>query len=267
MGMPFAHATHTRALQSARMGGLLSALRHRAGQAHSGAGAVLPAGPYVVDSEQPPLSSGDAETVNRFHDLYYQRWVKGADTINLSWFGHRVWKCPLDLWIYQELLVRTRPDFVVEAGTDVGGSALYIATLLDLMGHGRVITIDTTHQTGRPVHPRIEYVLGSSVDPAIVRQVSDAVSGRRAMLILDSDHREGHVYSELVAWAHLVHVGDYMIVEDTNVNGHPTWPSFGPGPMEAVNRFLAEREDFQIDRRCERFLMTLNPRGYLRRVA
>jgi cephalosporin hydroxylase len=67
------------------------------------------------------------------------------------------------------------------------------------------------------------------------------------------------------AYSPLVHLGDYMIVEDTNVNGHPAWPDFGPGPMEAVNRFLSARRDFEIDERCERFMMTLNPRGYLRR--
>ena len=60
--------------------------------------------------------------------------------------------------------------------------------------------------------------------------------------------------------------GDYLIVEDTNVNGHPTYEEFGPGPMEAVRRFLGENSDFEVDRRCERFLMTLNPNGYLKRV-
>jgi cephalosporin hydroxylase len=69
----------------------------------------------------------------------------------------------------------------------------------------------------------------------------------------------------MVAYSPLVHPGDYLIVEDTNVNGHPTYPEFGPGPMEAVDRFLAESDGFAIDVRCERFLMTLNPRGYLKR--
>jgi cephalosporin hydroxylase len=220
----------------------------------------------VVDRDQAGLSPADAEAVDRFHHLYYQRWVEQADTLNLSWFGYRLLECPMDLWIYQELLVRTRPDFVVEAGTLSGGSALYLATILDQMGHGQVITIDTLAQPDRPVHPRIEYVLGSSVDPSLAGRVQETVAGRRTMVILDSDHTEAHVHAEMTAYSPLVHLGDYMIVEDTNVNGHPAWPGFGPGPMEAVNRFLSERQDFAVDARCERFLMTLNPRGYLRRV-
>jgi cephalosporin hydroxylase len=85
------------------------------------------------------------------------------------------------------------------------------------------------------------------------------------MVILDSDHRAGHVYDELIAYSPLVQLGDYLIVEDTNLNGHPVYADFGPGPTEAVDKFLAEHDSFCVDTGCERFLMTLNPGGYLRR--
>jgi cephalosporin hydroxylase len=92
------------------------------------------------------------------------------------------------------------------------------------------------------------------------------VAGRRAFVILDSDHRVDHVHAELLAYAPLVQVGDYLVVEDTNVNGHPTYPAYGPGPMEALERFLRETDEFEVDTVAERFMMTLNPRGYLRRA-
>jgi cephalosporin hydroxylase len=226
---------------------------------------MVGSGTYFIDRDQPPLSAEEADVVRRFHDLYYRRWSAGADTINLSWFGHQLLKCPLDLWIYQELLERTRPDFVVETGTYQGGSALYFATIMDHLGHGSVITVDTTVQPNRPEHARITYLTGSSVDETTVQHVRDAVGNKRAMVVLDSDHRAAHVFDEMIAYSRIVQPGDYLIVEDTNVNGHPTWEDFGPGPMEAVDRFLAQTEAFAIDRRCERFLMTLCPRGYLRR--
>lgn len=224
-----------------------------------------PIGPYFPDRDQPRLSFGDARTVRRFHELYYDRWPAGADTINLSWFGYHLLKCPLDLWIYQELVVRNRPDFVIETGTFAGGSALYFAMLFDHLEHGQVITIDIEHRDERPIHPRITYITGSSVDQQIFTRVREEVGARRAMVVLDSDHRADHVYHELLAYSPLVKSGDYLIVEDTNVNKHPVAPGFGPGPMEAVERFLSENDKFAIDERCERFLMTLQPRGYLRR--
>ncbi|MEA2898709.1 MAG: hypothetical protein QOJ84_4324 [Bradyrhizobium sp.] len=226
----------------------------------------LPIGSFFPDRDQPPLSSEEREIVNRFHDLYYRRWLTlHADTKNVSWFGYRMIKCPLDLWLYQELIVRTRPDVVVETGTCFGGSAFYLASILDQIGHGRVITIDIERVPDRPEHPRLSYLTGSSVDPHIVTQVRESVGNDRAIVILDSDHTAPHVYEEIRAYSPLVQVGDYLIVEDTNVNGHPVWPDFGPGPMEAVDQFLSETDEFVIDERCERFMMTLSPRGYLRR--
>ena len=223
-------------------------------------------GPYFPDRDQAPLSDREASVVREFHELYYQRWTSGSgDTKNLSWFGYHLIKTPLDLWIYQELLVRRRPDIVIQTGTLNGGSALFLAMMQDLLGHGRVISIDIEEKPNRPTHPRLSYITGSSVDQAVVAYASKQVGAGRAMVILDSDHRAGHVYDELLAYSPLVQLGDYLIVEDTNLNGHPVYAEFGPGPMEAVNKFLAERDSFFVDKGCERFLMTLNPGGYLRR--
>jgi cephalosporin hydroxylase len=228
---------------------------------------IIPVGSCFRDRDQPPLSLEEEEIVRQFHDLYYRRYLpQGFDTIKLNWFGYQLEKCPLDLWIYQELVVRTRPDFVVETGTCFGGSALYFAMLFDHLGHGRVITVDVAVKPNRPVHPRLTYINGSSVDAGVIAQVREAVGSDRAMVVLDSDHEATHVYEELIAYNALVQTGDYLIVEDTNVNGHPTYPEFGPGPMEGLTRFFSQNDEFVIDPRCERFLMTLNPRGYLKRI-
>ena len=225
-----------------------------------------PIGSYFPTRDQQPLSAREADVVREFHELYYQRWSTGSgDTKNLSWFGYHLIKTPLDLWIYQELLVRTRPDIVVQTGTFNGGSALYLAMMQDLMGHGWVISIDIEDRPNRPIHPRLSYITGSSVDQGVVAYVFKQVGAGRAMVILDSDHHAGHVYNELIAYSPLVQLGDYLIVEDTNLNGHPVYADFGPGPMEAVDKFLAEHDSFSVDTGCERFLMTLNPGGYLRR--
>ncbi len=86
------------------------------------------------------------------------------------------------------------------------------------------------------------------------------------MVILDSDHSRDHVAKELELYADLVTPDSYLVVEDTNVNGHPVNRTHGPGPMEALDRFLASRNDFYRDRNRERYLMTFNPKGFLRRA-
>ncbi len=85
------------------------------------------------------------------------------------------------------------------------------------------------------------------------------------LLILDSDHREAHVSDELRVLSPFVTSGSCVIVEDTNINGHPTYPDFGPGPMEALETFLRSTADFEVDPLSEKFFMTFNPRGILRR--
>ena len=141
-----------------------------------------------------------------------------------------------------------------------------MATIMDLIGHGRVISIDSEPRADRPQHPRLSYWTGSSVDQEIVAEARKVAGNGRTMVVLDSDHSATHVLQEIMSYRELVQVGDYLIVEDTNINGHPTYSDFGPGPMEAVEQFLAGTDEFVSDPRCERFLMTCNPKGYLERV-
>lgn len=228
-------------------------------------------GAFRAHFAEPQLTPEERDLVDRFSDLYYKKLdnFKGLHTIVLSWMGYELFKCPLDLWIYQELIVREKPDLIVEVGTYKGGSALYLATICDLAGMGEILSvdIDASHVDVRPKHPRIRYLLGSSTDPAVVETIKAAAAGKRNVLvILDGEHRCDHVLEELRLYQDLVAPGGYVIVEDTNINGHPTYPEFGPGPWEAVDLFLAETDAFEVDRSCERFMLTMNPRGYLRRV-
>src|SRR4051794_4393035 len=159
-------------------------------------------------------------TVRRFHRLYYGN--SGRTWMNTRWFGVTLFKCPLDLWVYQELLVELKPDLVVETGTAAGGSALYLASCMDLLGRGRVVTVDVVERPNLPQHDRITYLTGSSTDPAIVERVRrEAETAATVMVILDSDHARDHVLDELRAYASLVTPGSYLVVEDTNINGRP----------------------------------------------
>jgi cephalosporin hydroxylase len=208
----------------------------------------------------------DAYVIERFNYLYYHGVGGPIPFTTTSWLGVNALKCPADMWIYQEILHRTRPDIIVECGVRFGGSTFYLAHLCDLIGKGRVIGCDITlalvHEKVK-AHARITLLEGSSTDPATVANIARQCEGKRTMVILDSDHSEKHVSNELRAYAPLVSKGCYLVVEDTNVNGHPANPSHGPGPYEAVQKFLATNSEFRADQNCERLLVTFNPSGYL----
>lgn len=203
--------------------------------------------------------------VDWFHRLFY---YNGSRTwSNTTWLGVALEKCPLDLWIYQELLSSLKPRVIVECGTAFGGSAYYLASLCELIGDGEVITIDVRAEPDRPSHQRLTYLTGSSTDPATVAAVEEFVAEREPVLVvLDSDHTKEHVLKEMQLYGPLVTPRSYLIVEDSNVNGHPVLPDFGPGPLEAIDAFLEENDNFSVDRSREKYYLTFNPSGYLLRT-
>jgi cephalosporin hydroxylase len=186
----------------------------------------------------------------------------------LFYRGVRTLKNPLDLWNYQEIIAERGIEWVLETGTRHGGSALFFADLLAARGAaGLVISVDVEHDSLQiSAHPKLRLLKGDSASPAILRAVAELMPKKRAPLfvILDSDHRKDHVLRELRAYVPFMQSGDYLVVEDSCVNGHPVRPEFGPGPMEAIEEFLeAHRELLLPDReREEKFGCTFAPRGY-----
>jgi len=204
----------------------------------------------------------DRAAVARAHDVLYQSdaWTEA------TWLGAQALKNPLDLWVYQEIVVETKPELIVETGAYRGGSALFLASLCDLAGRDEVVSIDIEpERADYPAHPRITYLGGrSSTDPAVVDEVRARAGDRPILVILDSDHSQAHVEAELATYAPLVPVGCYLIVEDSNIG--QIRKDLRPGPFEAIETFLARTDEFVIDREREKFLITFNPSGYLRRV-
>jgi cephalosporin hydroxylase len=213
-------------------------------------------------SRNVPTSSS---ILDAFHEWFYVN--EGTTWKNTQWLGVPIEKCPLDTWIYQEIIYETKPDVLVEAGTFKGGSAYFFASMFDLLKRGRVLTIDIRDYPGKPRHGRITYLLGSSTSDSILQTVKRSIHpGEKVMVVLDSDHHKAHVANELRLYSGVVTVGNYLVVEDTDINGHPVLSSFGPGPMEAVAEFLRTNSNFVQDRSREKFGVTLFPGGWLKRV-
>lgn len=199
-----------------------------------------------------------------YHDLKEQTFA------TTTWLGVPLVKTPLDILVLQQIITETRPELIVETGVYVGGSAMLFASVQEALGiDGKVIAVDVdlsfVHEKVRE-HPRIELLEGSSTDPAIVSHIRAAAKGKRTMVDLDADHRAHHVLEELRTFADLVSPNCYLVVEDAWFGGRPVREDAVPGPSEALDAWLAEGQPFESDRWRERYLLTQNPRGYLRRV-
>ncbi|MDJ0725094.1 MAG: CmcI family methyltransferase [Prochloraceae cyanobacterium] len=207
-----------------------------------------------------------------FSKAYYHTPVIGEEPPwkNLHWMGIPALKCPLDLWIYQEIICDRKPDFIVECGVAFGGTTAFLADICKLVGCGQIIGIDInlldSTRTILSKYENIQLIEGNSVAPEIVEKVFKIVNNcNNILVILDSDHSKAHVLKELNEYSSLVPSQGYVIVEDTNINGNPVYPDFGEGPMEVVEEFLKINNDFYVDKNCHKFLSTFNPNGYLKR--
>jgi len=213
-----------------------------------------------------PLTSPDVEGITREVQQSFHTWFYASRVWQTQWCDGLVLKNPLDLWVYQQIVFGCQVERIVETGTAFGGSALFLAMALDRLGYGKVLTIDKERRRNLPIHQRVRYITGDSTDPDLVAQIAREVRGKRTMVILDSQHTCEHVTRELAAYASLVTPGQYLIVEDTNISGHPI-PSDGSGPWEAVQAWLPDHPEFRIDTACEYLGLTFNPGGFLARIA
>ncbi|WKV85257.1 cephalosporin hydroxylase family protein [Pseudomonas sp. B24_DOA] len=213
-----------------------------------------------------------------------QAWINDTArhkyTYNFSWMGRPIIQFPQDMIAMQEIIWAVQPDIIVETGIAHGGSLVFYASMLELIGKGHVLGVDIDiRQHNReaiethPMSKRIQMIQGSSIDPAIVEQVRQRVEGKKVLVVLDSNHTHEHVLQELRAYAPMASVGSYCVVMDTVVEDMPVdafpdrpWGK-GDNPKTAVWAYLEENRDFKIDQAVHgKLLITVAPDGYLRRV-
>jgi cephalosporin hydroxylase len=213
-------------------------------------------------------------------------WMVRADkykyTYNFTWMGRPIIKFPNDMVAQQEIVWRTKPDLIIETGIAHGGSIIFSASLLELLGHGQVVGVDIDIRKhnreaieAHPMSKRIKMFEGSSTAPEIFEQISElAKNAMSVLVILDSNHTHEHVYKELNLYADLVTVGNYVILPDTFIEFFPKgyyasnrpW-DVGNNPWTAMRQFMSERSDFELDHEpVSKCMITESFDGYLRRT-
>ena len=210
----------------------------------------------------------EKDVSRKFQMVYYNSGVWNTT----KWLGIGSDQAPTDNWNMQELIVELRPDYIIETGTLYGGTTLFYADVLSYTNpQGKVITIDIDPKVEEAAKvplwkQRVELIVGSSVDPKITDHVAQEVLGKKVLITLDSLHTREHVLKEMEIYSKLVTPGSYLVVQDTNINGNPVYPGFGPGPHEAVQEFLQTHDNFVVDSGREKFLLTFYPGGWLKRI-
>jgi cephalosporin hydroxylase len=197
----------------------------------------------------------------------------------VTWLGIPIIQLPEDMVVMQELIWKVRPDVIIESGVAHGGALVLYASILELLGRGRVVGVDIEIRKynrlaigAHPLSHRIELIEGDSLAADTVEAVRSRIKpGERVMVALDSNHTFEHVRGELERYAPLVSPNSYLVVFDAVMALVADAPSAGEGwnmdnPLEAVREFLDGNDDFVVDRTYERLAVTYCQSGFLRRV-
>lgn len=224
------------------------------------------------------LNAYTPEGFRALADLWTRAGWQQKLSYEVTWLGIPIIQLPEDIVMMQELIWKLRPDVIVESGVAHGGALILYASLLQLIGRGKVVGVDVEIRKynrlaieSHPMSSRITLVEGSSTDPATVEQVRASIRpDDRVLVLLDSNHTAEHVLAELELYGPMVTPGSYVVVFDevmTQVhdapNGNPSWVT--DNPLTAVDAFLETHKDFTRDRAYERLLVTYCRGGYLRR--
>ena len=235
---------------------------------------------YLENRKNKSISLGlDKKVFEQSKDLIYN--LDQYDYSYLwTWMGIPIIQLPADIMATQEVIWKTKPDIIIETGVARGGSVLFMASILEMMGNGQVIGIDIDIRKhnresieAHPMSKRVTLIEGGSVDDSILKQVrANIPDGARVMVVLDSDHSRDHVLEECRAYGPMVTKDCYMVVADTLVghldekeapqNRSQVWFK-GNDPLTALQDYMLESDRFEIDLEINgKLVLSSSPGGY-----
>lgn len=236
---------------------------------------------FIEERKERIEKNGGNEELKKAADDFNVASNKAQYSYNFSWMGRPIIQYPQDMIAMQEIIWELKPDLIIETGIAHGGSLIYYASLLELIGKGEVLGIDIDiRQHNRaeieahPMFKRIKMLEGSSISQEMIDKVAAIAAGKQTVLVvLDSNHTHDHVLQELEMYAPFVTLNSYIVAFDTIVEDLPNdympgrpWRQ-GNNPKTAVWEFIKSHPEFEIDKRIDnKLLISVGPDGYLKRV-
>ena len=237
---------------------------------------------FIDERRQRIKSNGSNDALQSATSLFNTESNKAQYSYNFSWMGRPIIQYPQDMIAMQEIIWEVQPDLIIETGIAHGGSLIYYASLLELIGKGEVLGIDIDIRAHNrkeiekhPMYKRIKMIEGSSISDEVAEKVKNEAKGKTSVLVsLDSNHTHAHVLRELELYSPLVTLGSYIVVFDTIVENLPEgyfsqkrpW-GISNNPKTAVDEFLKTNNHFEIDHTIDnKLLISVAPGGYLKRV-
>ena len=237
---------------------------------------------FIEERKQRIQQNGMNKTLKKAANEFNVESNKSQYSYNFSWMGRPIIQYPQDMIAMQEIIWEVKPDLIIETGIAHGGSLIYYASLLELIGEGEVLGIDIDIREhnrkeieSHPMYKRIKMLQGSSISDEIIDQVKKFAEGKKSVLVcLDSNHTHEHVLSELNLYSSFVTLGSYIVVFDTIVEDLPQgyfsqkrpW-GVSNNPKTAVEEFLKGNRDFAIDYSIDqKLLISVAPEGYLKKI-
>jgi cephalosporin hydroxylase len=238
---------------------------------------------FINERQERIVNNASNEALLSAAQAFNESSNKAQYSYNFSWMGRPIIQYPQDMIAMQEIIWDIKPDLIIETGIAHGGSLIYYASLLELLGKGEVLGVDIDIREhnrkeieNHPMYKRIKMIQGSAIDPEILAEVKKYTKGKQTILVvLDSNHTHEHVLAELQMYSPFVSLNSYIVVFDTIVEklpdnylpGHTRPWGVGDNPLTALNAFIASHPEFIIDEAINnKLLISVAPDGYLKRV-
>lgn len=229
---------------------------------------------YVAAREEKNI-----EHLERVGDEWVRLSMENKLSYEIDWLGIPIIQTPEEIILMQEVIFCVQPDYVIETGIAHGGSLILYASIMEAIGKGKVIGIDIDIREHNKkvlekhrLFKRLELIEGNSISEEIVDQIKKKIpDGAKVMVCLDSNHYKEHVLKELELYKEFVSLNSYLVVYDTITSkmaelGATDKTYINNGPKEAVEEFLNTNDDFQIDKKFNRLIISYSPDGFLKRI-